>query len=225
MMTRMGLRWIDRVVVLGLTIGVAGCFGNSASEFPPGLEPIDDNRAPAPQGTPDDRYPERLETVHGDDVENDHMFAHSRGFVHASAAKVWLALKDPEVVTDRRNTTRHMVTYDSEPEYDFSMLIHYQVEDIVLVEWDEMWRYGVLDGSLDNPDLGAVRFQKTFGTNFINLLEGSMSLTVIEDGVVEVGFVRHLKAAMTDSDTMAGHHADIFANILASVRGEPLPQF
>ncbi len=210
------------VAVLILAFG-ASCFGNELTEFPPGLEPVAENTASLPVGTSEDPYPERLEQVHGDG--GDFLFSHSRGYVHASAEAVLNALRDPEVVSDRRSTTSHTVMFGLEPDYDFSMKLSYIVEDVITVEWDEDWRYGILEGSAESPKFGAIAFQKVFGTSFINRLEGSMYFDRIEDNVVEVGFVEQLSASRTESDKIASYQRDVFNNILASVRGNPLPQF
>ncbi len=52
-----------------------------------------------------------------------------------------------------------------------------------------------------------------------------MSLVEVEPGIVLLGMVEQLDAAMTDSDKPAGYQADVFANVLAHVNGRLLPQF
>ncbi len=93
-----------RVSTLLAAVISAACFGNETTEFPPGLEPVEENSAPLPEPTATDMYPEIIETVHGrtDGV----MFSHSHAYVHANPAKVWLAIKDVDVVSDRRNADR-----------------------------------------------------------------------------------------------------------------------
>lgn len=211
-------------VVLGCA---GGCFigGNESTPFPPGLEPIGENTAPLPAGTAADPYPEAIEIVHGE--VDGVIFVHSRAYVHASPTKVWAALMDPEVVANRRDTDAHTATFGVEPEYDFSMLLSYTVERVVTIEWDETWRYGVIEGDADAVDHGAIAFQKTQGTTFIALLEGSLYVQAIdgEDQIAEWGFVQNLDTIMTESADQATYPADVQENIKAHVKGLPLPEF
>lgn len=211
-------------LILGCT---GGCFigGNESTPFPPGLEPVGENTAPLPEGTADDPYPEAIEIVHGE--VDDVIFVHARGYIHASATKVWAALMDPEVVANRRDTDAHSAVFGVEPEYDFSMVLSYTVERVITIEWDETWRYGVIEGDADRVEYGAIASQKTQGTTFIALLEGSMYVEAVEgeDLIAEYGFVQNLKTIMTESADQATYPADVHENIKAHVNGLPLPEY
>jgi len=214
--------WFAPLALLAVCAG-AGCFGNDTSEFVPGLEPLEDNTAPLPAPVPGEPLPETLGVVSGE--TDDYAWAHARAYVVAPAAKVWAAVRDPAVMSDRRNTDEQTFTYDVEPQYDFSFEIHYVVRDIVTVEWDERWRLGALEGTPLAPTVGLARYQKVFGTQFISRLEGSVMILAVDDAVTEVQLIEHTKAVSTGPDTIERSMADRFDNILAFVRGEPPPQY
>ncbi|MBT8491543.1 MAG: hypothetical protein KJO07_00675 [Deltaproteobacteria bacterium] len=205
----------------------SGCIiqGTETTPFPPGLEPPEDNTAPAPGA--EGEYPEEASIVTGtDEIDGqDYVWVHMRGYIHASAAEVWTIMQDPQVVADRRNTDRLDVTYDSEPDYEYSFEIHYFVDRILNVEWDENWRYGAIEGSFEEPLEGAIRFQKTFGTDFIDFIDGSMSVRYIEEGITEIGMVEHVSALQESRSTSEGYARDVFNNVLAVSNGEPLPAY
>jgi len=202
---------------------VAGCFGNETTLFPPGLEPLEDNTAPRPAPVPDDDFPETLVIVSGE--TDDYAWAHARGFIHASSEKVWATMRDAEVMSDRRNTDSQSYTYDIEPEYDFSFEIHYTVDEFVTVEWDELWRLGAIEGELLSPSYGLTRYQKVYGTQFITLLEGSITLLEVDTDIVEVQFIEHTKAVSAGPGDIEGSMTDRFASMVAVSHGDPLPQY
>ena len=214
-----------RVVLLSVLL--TGCFigGTEATPFPPGLEPVGENTAPLPRGTASDPYPEAIEVVHGE--VDGVMFVHARAYVHAPPSKVWAALMEPDVFADRRNVDSYTATFGVEPEYDVSIEMSYVVERLVTVEWDEIWRFGVIEGTADRLEHGAIRFQKTFGTTFIALLEGSYGVLAVdgEDQITEYGFVEHLDTIMTESDVPAQYAVDVHENIKAFVNNLPLPEY
>jgi hypothetical protein len=212
---------------VSLAGSLAGCFlgGSESTPFPPGLEPIGENTAPLPAPVDGDDYPEAIEIVHGE--IDGVIFVHARGYIKSTPAKVWAALMVPDVVANRRSTDAHVASFDVEPDYDFSMLLSYTVERVVTIEWDETWRYGAVDGSFEAPAHGALSFQKTFGTTFIALLEGSIEVREIDgaDQVTEYGFMQNLDTIMTESAEQAQYPLDLHEDIKAHVAGLPLPEY
>jgi hypothetical protein len=211
---------------LAIVLGCAGgCFigGNESTPFPPGLEPIGENTAPLPTGSAADPFPEALEIVHGE--VDGVIFVHARGYIHASPSKVWAGLMDPDVVANHRDVDAVTATFDVEPEYDFSMILSYTVERVITIEWDETWRYGVIEGAEDAVELAVIASQKTQGTTFIALLEGSMYVSAIDgdDQIAEYGFMQNLDTIMTESADQAQYPADVHENIKAHVNGLPIP--
>jgi hypothetical protein len=193
---------------------LAACFGNETTVFPAGLSPLEANTAPAPSG-------ETLALVSGD--ASQWSWVHGRGLVAAPAATVWSALKDPEVIADRRQTDRHMVTLNSEPGYEYAFELHYEVDKVIEIDWDEDWRFGTVTGSPAAPELAIVRYQKVWGSTFISLIEGSIEVLRRGDALTEVQFVKHVDAYMAGTDEMRSSITDEFNAVVARAHGLPLP--
>lgn len=194
--------------------GAGGC--NTSTEYPPGLEPLEDNTAPDPAGL------DQLSTVGGNTP--DFAFGHGRGWIDAPAGAVWAALKDPEVVVSWRQTDRHTATPMPDPMYELRFELHYEVDNVITVSWDEDWRYGTLEGTPDAPELALTRYQKVYGTVYIDLIEGSITVTPRDDGTTELALIEHVKASQGGSNEIITTMQDRFASVLARVRGLPLPR-
>lgn len=209
-------RWF--VGLPGLIV-LAGCWGNTTSKFPEGLEPLEASTAGDPAagvGT------EELVTVHGED--DAYVWVHGRTYVREAPAAVWAAMKQPEVMANRCQSDEHSATEDNEPRYERSFVLHYFVDRIVNVSWDEQWRYGTVDGSPEAPERSIIRYQKTYGSEFIERLEGDIQLYAVdgEPGVTRIDFVEHVKAP-SGADEMKGAMRDRVAAIASVVRGGPVP--
>jgi len=198
-------------------VALAGaCQDNITTEFPQGLEPLEANKAPLPADGS-----ESLETVQGGD---DLKWVHGRGFIHAPPADVWAATKNPEHLVATCATTSHTATVGGEAQYEYGFMVHYSVDNLVTVEWDEQWRYGTITGTPDAPELAIIRYQKIFGSEYIATLEGSVIVYATDDpGVSEVAYIEHLDALGGDHGNIRSSMAQRFANMRAIAHGEPLP--
>ena len=197
----------------GLTLLCAGCFGNEKTTFPAGLEPLEDCIA-EPPASQDEPYPEDISFARG---TNPLDWVHARAFVHAPIARTWEALRDIDVCVDNGRVDQWSVTYDVEEGYDYSYRIHNVSDDIITVEFDITWRHGAVEGPLDDPDLVAIRYQKTNGTEFIDLLTGSILLHEIDEGITELEMVEHLDAAAAGTAEIEAYFNDIFGDTVAFV--------
>jgi hypothetical protein len=112
-----------------------------------------------------------------------------------------------------------MIMADNEAQYEFSFLIHYIVNDILTVEWDDQWRFGQV-----TDDLAMIRHQKIQGSDFVRLSEGTIQVLATSDPEVsELAFVEHLDATTaTTSDVTQGvqHNYDA---LVAVAHGTPIP--
>lgn len=206
------------VTVLYLAAAVAACQDNVDTQFPAGLEPLEDNSAPAPQGG---ATTEELVMVSG---EGDHKWVHGRGYIQAAPGAVWAAAKDPEHMVADCATSRHMATVGVEPEYEYGFRVHYEVDDIVTVAWDELWRYGTVEGTVAAPSLAMIRYQKVYGSDFISLLEGSvMVLGTDQPERTEVELIEHLSALGGNVDNIKGSMQRRFDVLVEIAHGRPLP--
>lgn len=193
------------------------------SNAPPGLQPLEEeNLAKAPTRS-GDAYPESMNVVSGE--TDDYAWAHARGYVHADLATVWDAFATPEVVVDRRRVQEHDVTWDVEPEYDVSFILHNTSYDIVTVEFDLTWRQGATAGTAEDPDEVTIRWEKTDGSAFVYLLEGSVVLLPADDDVTEVQLIEHLATAGSGAEEVEAYFADLFDSVLAHIAGEALPTY
>src|SRR5262249_57411091 len=131
--------------------------------------------------------------------------------------------KEAAVVASRRQTDSWSYTLDETPLYEYSFTIHYEVDEILTVEWDEEWRYGTIQGTPENPQLAIIRWQKVFGSSFISLIEGEISVAPAENGQTEVDFVEHVDALQADQNNIRITIQDEFAALVARSHGQPLP--
>jgi uncharacterized protein YndB with AHSA1/START domain len=199
----------------------AGCwFGSGTTDFPPGLEPLEDNLAPAQAGPP---FVEAMAYLDGDNGR--WAWVHGRGYLQAPPSEVWAALKRPEVVLAFCSTDRQEVEADVEPEYEHSFRVHYTVEELISVSWQEAWRYGTIDGVTAAPRFGMVRYQKVYGSNLIRTLEGSIQLHATADaGATELQLIEHVDAAGGTVEDMRRSMQHRFDSVQAVVGGgEPPP--
>ena len=217
-------RWLTICVcAVALISGTTGCDSDEPTEFPSGLEPLEVCTAPAPDPIEGDATPEDVRFVLG--TEDEYSWVHGRGFVHKPLAETWAAMRDPEVSVDRREVDEWTVEHGVETEYDFSYVIHNTVNDIITVEFDITWRQGVVEGTVEAPELVGGRFQKTFGTTFIELLSGSIVARAVDDSTTEIELIEHLKATGKGADTAQSFLRDYFTSVVAKAHGNPLPTY
>lgn len=205
-------------VTLALWALVGACQDDITTEFPDGLEPLEDNKLPAiAAGAP-------LEVLVTKRGEDGFKWVHGRGVIQAAPGAVWALAKDGERMAATCDTDRHAITLGVEPQYEFGFAIHYEVDEVVTVAWDERWRYGTITGTPAAPTLAMIRYQKVFGSDFITTLEGSVQLVARPDpGEVEVQFIEHLDAFGGSADQMEGSMKRRFALLVAAAHGQPVP--
>jgi hypothetical protein len=207
----------------GLAIFAIGCFGNEASEFPPGLEPLEETTAPTPDPVDGDPYPEGLSLVRGETPE--YHWVHARGFVKAPLQDVYDIMTTPEVAVDERAVARWTVMPDIEPEYERSFQLHNEVDNFITVIFDVNWRFGTVQEENFEPALVAGTFQKVFGTELISLMRGSMAIRRIDGETTEVELMEHISTASGGGDEIEAFIRDYYDEIILVKNGEPLPTY
>lgn len=204
------------------TILLTGCiFGKEEIVFPPGLEPLEENRAPWPTGTQNDPYPETIEVISGE--SDSYYWAHGRGFIQAPIEETWQALQDPEVNVDRRKVDSWSSSRMEVPNCEIAYVIHNRVDDVVTVEFDVTWCHGQVAGESGDPDIVGIRFQKTDGSDFIDSMLGSLVLYRKEKTVTAVEYIEHLDAIMVGTPEVENTIKDLHASAVAKVHDNPLP--
>lgn len=203
---------------------LAGCWGNEASEFPPGLEPLEDNPVELPEGTSEDPFPETWVLEGVDGPRHDTVYA--RGYLGAPLADVWAVFRDPRVGTDRRSADEWEVEALDDPGYALSYIVHATAFEIVTVDWSTTWRHGVVAGSEAAPELVVIRWQKTDGSTILRLIEGSLVLRPAGDGrVTELDLVYRVDALAAGVSDFRRFVDDVLRDARALLHGEPLPTY
>lgn len=206
-------------LVLALVFGcvLAGCQDDVTTPFPDGLQPFEDNPVDLTTELGD-------ETLLTSSVDGSEVKVYGRGYVAAAPAELWALAKNPPAMAAVCSTDAQSYTEDDEPAYEYSFLVHYTVHNVLTVEWDDAWRYGVVEGTQDAVKLGMIRHQKIQGSDFITTSEGTVQVLETPDpGVSELDFVEHLEAVSGGvSDVKAGmlHNYDA---LVALAHGQSIP--
>ncbi len=215
----------SRIIVLAAVL-LVGCFDQVDTPFPPGLEPLEaENLAPDPAPVDGDPYPEQLSTVrsYALDTTDRTPSVHARAYVHAPLATVWEALRNPDVDADRRVFSSWSSMPLDEPEYDYSYIVHAVIVNVITVEYDVTWRHAVVLGTLEEPELIAVRYQKTFGSTAIQDLRGSIVARAVTPDVTEIEIIEYLRSVSSGHTAIESFLHDMYEEVLALSHGEPLP--
>lgn len=205
-------------LALALPLALGACQDNVMTPFPAGLEPLEDNPV----------------VLEGDLVEGlqsltqntDFVRVYGRGYVLTPPDRLWALTKQPLAMVAACSTDTQQITPANET-YEYSFLVHYIVHNVLTVEWDDQWRYGEIDGPdipPANPFLGMIRHQKTQGSDFITLSEGTVQVLATADPQVsELAFVEHLDAISGGvSDVLAGMQHNYDA-LVALAHDAPIP--
>lgn len=223
------IQTLSPIVLLPILIALSACtkggdvVEDTASIYPEGLAPLAENTAPAPASSEAEPWPEQLSLV--SDGEAEPMWVHARGYIQAPVSTVWAALSTPEVVVDRRVVGEWTVQEDDPARYDVGFLLHYVVFDVVTVEFDLQWDQAVVEGSAAAPTQVAARMEKVDGTVFISLMECSVLLVEVAEGVTEVQLVYQLESATGEIEPAEAYITDLFESLKAVAHGEPLPTY
>ena len=200
------------------------CFSEDVveKEFPSILEPLEEIRVGLPAG---DDYPEEIKLISEDGEE--YAWVHARGYLHISLEDAWTALRNDLVYVNQRTVESYTVTEVDSEEYDYIYIVENQVQDIVLVEFTNEWRHvGNLDEKGELSDV-VVRWQKIEGTDFIQLMEGSVEIIPVEgeDAVVEIRIIEHLKATLDQEDNAVEFVTDMAERWRLVGQGQSIPQY
>jgi hypothetical protein len=223
-------RFATRAGMLALSMGLLGCFGNSATMFPAGLEPWEPmNMATPPAAQPGDPYPEQITFYRTSWRDPATMRSvpsvHARAFIRAPLAAVWPAIHDPQ--TGRDPVSSHgfrVVEWATEPMYAFSYKTYVLVHNVIELEWNVNWRHGVVEGTLDAPRVVSARWQKTWGSDAIRALEGSLVARVApnDPNVTALEYQYHLDSVASGHDTIEGYLRVIYGRTRDRAHGVPL---
>ena len=191
-------------------------------EFPTILEPLEEIRVGLPEG---EDYPEEIEVLSEDG--DDYAWVHARGNLHLSLDDAWTALRNDLVYVNQRDVAEYTVTEVDSDEYDYIFVVDNKVQDIVPVEFTNEWRHvGNLDDKSEVSDVVAF-WQKTDGTEFIQLMEGSVEIIPVagEDEVVEIRIIEHLKATLDQEANAIEFVTDMAERWRLVGHGQDIPEY
>lgn len=196
----------------------SGCQNDISTPFPPGLEPLEDNELPEQIGGP---YPEELRLM---TVESPYFKVYARGYIAVPPNALWEAAKNPEANVATCTTSSHSVMAEDQPQYEYSFLVHYVVDNILTVEWDDEWRFGKVAAMPAGALQAIVKHQKIRGSDFISLSEGTIQLSATDDpNVSELAFVEHLHAIGGSVNDVAKGVRRNYAALVAVAHNQPIP--
>ena len=149
----------------------------------------------------------------------------ARSIFSFSITTVRDAFANPDAVADRRELDTWTVDEDVTDD-PVSFTLHDETTDMgVTVDFDITWRMGAVKGSEDRPEEVVARFDKTAGTAFIDVLQGSVDL-VADGEQTRIELEQELDATLGGEDErIAAYLADLNASVWAVCRGEPLPTY
>ena len=205
-----------------------GCYGNEPTAFPPGIEPWEENLAPMPEADDESPCAETL-TFHRTLWERVRA-VHARACIHQPPEVVWRALRNPQTGRDPVSThgwrvLEWDVAREDDPAPDYSYETWTFVDDIIDLEFEQIWRHHLVEGTEEAPELTATRWQKTFGTTAISVMEGSIVTRPFVDdpSITLVEYQYHLDAvARDDHRTIEGFIHVIYGRLRLAAHGETL---
>ena len=204
----------------------AGCQHDVTTLFPPGLEPLADDAQVQAVAAP---VAEALVMTNTQDTE---VRVYGRGYVFTPVGSVWAAAQDPLALIATCNTNAQGVTQQDETGYALDFVVHYTVNNILTVQWDDQYRGAVISvgvGSGQVLGMGSpgdvisrtmIEHQKTMGSSFITVSEGTTQLLAnADDSVTEVQMVEHLSAVEQPLDQVTNGMQHEFDSLLAIAHG------
>lgn len=203
---------------------VTGCFDNTASVFPAGLEPWEPNAAPPPSTTAGDVCPETITFARLPDWGHA-TSVHARACIHAPPGAVWRAIQNPQTLRDPTSSDPPFMVLSPIPdECDGAYETQVHVHDIIDVDFRLCFRHALIDGTDDAPLLTTTRWQKVWGTTVITSLEGSLVSRPHPDDatITELELQYHFDALIDDPERMESYLSSVFTRLRDDAHGVPL---
>ncbi|MCA9601318.1 MAG: hypothetical protein R3A78_16730 [Polyangiales bacterium] len=190
-----------------LAVLAAGCFDNISTDFPVDMTPLEENIAEFPAPKDGDPTPETLSIV--DLPTRDFYLVHSRGYVKASLEDTYAAMRLPDNTVHKSEVDKWKVSTaedgaeeceDLPAAIEFCHRLENTVNDLITVEFNVVWRFATSKRSKGGDRLEVIgRWQKTWGNEVLELLEGSILIRPHEgasedEPVTEIEIIEHLRA-------------------------------
>lgn len=224
---------LPRSLVPGVALAAlfaTGCNSNRTDSFPlsVGFQPLEPMVAsvswPAPTAT--DLHPQGLGSVVAT-PGNGYYASQARGYLHAPLARVYEALHDPAAsyIHNDNGGTRldGPPVLDVEP-FPVSFRIRYSNSTIIGdVKFDVTYRAGPLEGTEAALVVVGERYQKTWGTDHILVMSGSLVATEVAGapGVTSVEMIAWLHADTQGQADCDGTLRDLFGDLETKLAAMP----
>jgi len=167
-----------------------------------------------------DTHPEELNVAPG--VKEGWEFSHGRAYIHAPLAKVLEALKDPDVLADRRRVKEWPLLKEAgSPQTPTDFVTRWTVKAVVPVKVDVAWKLGVTSGTAAAPKEVTLTGEKVAGSTFLKLF----NFWVVARKVTSLELVDHVKGIQVGWKDAEQTEKDLFASVTARVHGQPLPVY
>ncbi len=214
-------------LALGLLLVVAGagCGKNRPDEFPlaAGFQPLEPAVAAAlpPAAAGNVLHPQGLGLVVAA-PGSGHYASHARGYLRAPLARVYEALHDPAASYIHNNGGSPRLDnvpgnpFIGEEPFPISFRIRYSNETIIGdVKFDLTYRGGPLEGTEAAPLKVGLRYQKTWGSNYISVMSGSLVATPLaaDPSITVVEMVAWLDASTQYQSDCDGTLRDLFGDL------------
>jgi hypothetical protein len=207
-----------------IILSIVACLSKDpiAKEFPTILDPLESIRVGLPEGS---GYPESIAMLSEDTEE--YAWVHARGYLHVSLEEAWTAVRNDLVYVNQRTVDSYTVTEVDAEEYDYIFVVENEVQDIVPVAFTNEWRHaGNLNDKSEVSDV-VIRWQKIEGTDFIQLMEGSVEILPVdgEGEVVEIRIIEHLKATLDQEENAVEYVTDMAERWQLVANGASIPDY
>ena len=158
-------------------------------------------------------------SAEGDEYDTGYL----RGWIKATVEEVFAALSSPDVGVDRREMDSWTATELDAPDVDAAYLVNNVPSAAPSEDFDLEWRheYTEVDGAVVGSRSA---WEKTAGTIFVPLLEGSAEAVVSGDAV-DLRVVYHLGTIDSTPEDAVRYLEDFYASVVAAAHGDDLPLY
>jgi hypothetical protein len=220
-----------RRFVAVIAVGAIQLLAASARQPDVPLVPLESrNLATPPLASDVDRHPERFNVVYGHSQTQRIDWAHGRGYVHASVGTVWAALRNTNVLADRRQLRQMTVLRVDDHRSAVRFDLRCVTRGSPSITYGICWREAATEGPADAPvrvvardDL--VQPPRFFGIAVISTLSDSIVLEAVDDHTTSVSIIRHVGSVQSDPRRTARYLTDLYSSVLAKVHGQALPSY
>lgn len=134
--------------------------------------------------------------------------------------EVWAVFHNqPLLVWKDIDRSNHEAQPPSEENATHLYRVHYEVDKIFTVEWDMEWTHKLVKGTLDDPEVVTITWNKVDGTRYIPYWKGTVQLEKLSDGVTGISVRNQISASQTDEEE-AG--ATVTSMVEKARTGEPM---